>query len=83
MGQFTVRNIEDDVKARLKRRAASHGISMEAEVRQILRNAVKDDDMPAGMGLGTRIAARFAGAGLDEPLPELKGQAPRVIALEP
>ena len=83
MGQFTVRNIEDDVKARLKRRAASHGISMEAEVRQILRNAVKDDDMPAGMGLGTRIAARFAAAGLDEPLPEWKGQAPRVIALEP
>ncbi len=83
MGQFTVRNIEDDVKARLKRRAASHGISMEAEVRQILRNAVKDDGLHAGMGLGTRIAARFAAAWLDEPLPEWKGQVPRVIALEP
>ncbi|HOX69478.1 MAG TPA: Arc family DNA-binding protein [Burkholderiaceae bacterium] len=81
MGQFTVRNIEDEVKDRLKRRAASHGVSMEAEVRQILRNAVKDDDLAAGMGLGTRIAARFAGDGLNEPLPELKGQGPQAITL--
>ena len=81
--EFTVRNIEDDVKARLKRRAASHGITMEAEVRQILRNAVKDDDVPAGAGLGSRIAARFARAGLTEALPELKGQGPQAIALEP
>lgn len=83
MGQFTVRNIEDDVKARLKRRAASHGISMEAEVRQILRNAVKDDQATGGAGLGSRMAARFAQVGLLQPLPELKGQGPRVIDIEP
>ncbi len=83
MGQFTGRNIEDDVKARLKRRAASHGISMEAEVRQILRNAVKDDEAHASVGLGSRIAARFVRAGLTEPLPELKGHAPQVITLDP
>ena len=83
MGQFTVRNIEDEVKARLKRRAALHGISMEAEVRQILRNAVKDDDTHAGKGLGSRIAARFARVGLTDPLPEVKGQGPQVIELEP
>ena len=46
-----------------------------------LRNAVKDDDLAAGMGLGTRIAARFAGDGLNEPLPELKGQGPQAITL--
>ncbi len=28
MAQFIVRNLEDDVKARLKRRAAHHGRSM-------------------------------------------------------
>lgn len=82
MGQFTVRNIEDDVKARLKRRAASHGVSMEAEVRQILRNAVKDDEAHAGAGLGSRIAARFARVGLAEPLPELKGQAPQAVEFD-
>lgn len=83
MGQFTVRNIEDDIKDRLKRRAARHGGSMEAEVRQILRNAVKDDDLPAGGGLGSRIAARFAAVGLTARLPELRCQTPQPIDLAP
>lgn len=73
MGQFTVRNLEDDVKRRLQRRAARHGASMEEEVRQILRNAVKDEHLPS-KPLGSRIAARFAKVGLDEELPELRGQ---------
>ncbi len=77
MAQFTVRNIEEDVKVRLKRRAVRHGTSMEAEVRQILRNAVKDEVVGAGPGLGSRIAARFARVGLTDPLPEFRGQAPR------
>jgi plasmid stability protein len=47
MAQFIVRNLEDDVKARLKRRAARHGHSMEEEVRQILRSAVQEDDPSA------------------------------------
>ena len=50
MAQFTVRNIEDDIKVRLKRRAVRHGTSMEAEVRQILRNALKDDELRAALG---------------------------------
>jgi plasmid stability protein len=81
MAQFTVRNIEDDVKLRLKRRAARHGTSMEAEVRQILRNAVKDDELLAASGLGSRIAARFKRVGLVDPLPELHGQTPRPVDL--
>ena len=44
MAQFIVRNLEDDVKARLKRRAAHHGRSMEEEVRHILRDAVKEQN---------------------------------------
>ena len=80
MAQFTVRNLEDDVKARLRRRAKRHGSSMEEEVRQILRNAVKDENEPAAR-LGSRIAARFAGAGLTEDLPELRGQPVRAPAL--
>ena len=62
---------------RPKPRAALHGTSMEAEVRETLREAVKDEVPLAGPGLGSRIAARFAGGGLSEPLPELRGQKAR------
>ena len=72
MSQVVVRNLEDGVKAGLKRRALLHGWSMEEEARQILRKAVFADSSPTP--LGSRIAARFAGCGLDEDLPELHGQ---------
>ena len=78
MAQFTVRNLEEDIKARLKRRAALHGSSMEEEVRQILRNAVKDENQPLPC-LGTRISARFAKVGLNAELPELRGQPVRPL----
>ena len=73
MAQVIVRNIEDALKAGLKARAAQHGWSMEEEVRQILRRAVSEEAQ-ARPKLGSRIAARFADAGLTEPLPELHGQ---------
>ncbi|MFI5015597.1 MAG: Arc family DNA-binding protein [Hyphomicrobiales bacterium] len=74
MAQILVRHIEDDVKERLRRRAARHGRSMEAEVRDILRDVVKQEDQPSG-GLGTEIAALFKGIGLrdGEEIPELRG----------
>jgi plasmid stability protein len=76
MAQILVRDIEDDVKERLQRRAARHGRSMEAEIRDILRNVVKEDNFSAG-GLGTEIAALFEGIGLrdGEEIPELRGHA--------
>ena len=76
MAQLVVRDIEEDVKARLRRRAKRHGRSMEEEVRNILRNAVKDETRARG-GLGTRIAARFAKIGLESELPEVRGGVPR------
>jgi plasmid stability protein len=72
MAQFVVRNIEGEVKARLHRRAARHGRSMEEEVRDILRNAVKGEDVSAG-GLGTEISSLFAKVGLEADIPELRG----------
>ena len=42
IAQLVVRNLEQDVKARLQKRAKNHGRSMEEEVRDILRDAVKD-----------------------------------------
>ena len=73
MAQFVVRNLDDDVKTALQKRARLHGRSMEEEIRQILRHAVHDRPQ-ALPGLGTRMAARFADNGLDEALPELRGQ---------
>ena len=70
MAQVIVRNIEVEVKAGLKLRAAQHGWSMEEEVRQILRNAVSLTETPQ-IKLGSRIAKRFVGIGLVDPLPEL------------
>lgn len=76
MAQFVVRHLEEEVKARLKRRAERHGRSMEEEVRQILRNAVTGEGRSLAR-LGTRIAARFRKVGLKSDLPELRGQPPR------
>ncbi len=62
MAQLLVRNLEDDVKARLQRRAQRHGRSTEEEVREILRNAVRDEGA-ASLPLGSRLRARFAKIG--------------------
>ena len=83
VAQLIVRNLEEDIKAALKHRAQLHGHSLEEEVRQVLRRSVAAGMVPASGGLGSRIAARFSGGrpvGLDEPLPELHGQAAQAMA---
>ena len=40
MASITIRKLDDDVKARLRMRAAGNGRSMEEEARVILREAV-------------------------------------------
>ncbi len=82
MAQFVVRDIEEEVKARLKRLAERHGRSMEEEIRQILRNAAKDSSRPIAK-IGSRISARFSGTGLTADLPELRGQFARPADLKP
>jgi len=72
MAQLVVRNLEDDIKRRLRERAARHDRSLEAEVRAILQAAAMAP-LPAAP-LGSRIARRFAGLGLDGEIPELHGQ---------
>jgi plasmid stability protein len=81
MAQFVVRHVEDDVAARLKRRAKRHGRSMEDEVRHILRTAVREERREVRK-LGSRIAARFATVGLTADLPELHGQLARAAKLD-
>ena len=82
MAQFIVRDIEEEVKVRLKRLAERHGRSMEEEIRHILRNAAKESARPVTK-LGSRISARFSGAGLTTDLPELRGQATRPAEFKP
>jgi antitoxin FitA len=79
MAQILVRNLDDGVRDRLRRRAASKGRSMEEEVREILAAAVANEDAPQ-VGLGTAIAKEFAGIGLrkGEEIPELRGWGLRV-----
>jgi plasmid stability protein len=74
MAQLVVRNLEDDVKARLQRRAQRHGRSTEEEVREILRNAARDD-RAGRQPLGSRMRERFAHIGPGDELPELRGEA--------
>jgi antitoxin FitA len=76
MAQLVVRNLEDDVKERLRQRARKRGRSMEDEVRDILRNAVLAE--PKGKkGTGAELADVFVGLGVDFEIPELRGQEAR------
>ena len=65
MATLTIRNIDDQVKAKLRVNAAEHGVSMEEEVRQTLTRAV----MPSAndtdsRGLATRIRDRMKSMGI-------------------
>jgi plasmid stability protein len=74
VAQLLVRQLDDDVKQRLQERAAKHGVSMEEEVRMILRATVLKDDGQE-FGLGTRIAELFRDIpDNDERLPEFPRQ---------
>ena len=48
MSSLTIRKLDDDLKTRLRVRAAEHGRSMEEEVRCILRD-VLDHDRPRSL----------------------------------
>ena len=75
MAQLIVRNLDEDVKAKLQRRARRRGHSTEEEVRRILRASVRREG-GAGLGLGSRMAKRFRGIGLDR-IEELRGGVAR------
>ncbi len=69
MATLTIRNIDDETKAKLRLRAARNGRSMEAEVRNLLRVALDAADHQQ-QGLGSRIRQRFiplGGVELEEP----------------
>lgn len=83
MAQLTVRNLEDDIRDKLRAMADAHGRSMEEEVREILREAALRAPLDAEFGLGTRLAERFRACGLDAEIEELRGQPARPADLKP
>jgi len=69
MASLTIRNLDESLKTRLRLQSAQHGCSMEAEVRNILRQVL----LPASAApdFATRINQRFTGIESDTlPIPE-------------
>lgn len=64
MAAVTIRNIPEAVHQALKQRAARHGRSTEAEIRDILAAAVVPSD-GAGNGMGSTLFALGRRHGLD------------------
>jgi plasmid stability protein len=54
MASITIRNLEDDIKQRLRVRAALHGRSMEEEARDILRRVLAEAEPPRNLAAAIR-----------------------------
>jgi antitoxin FitA len=79
---LTIRNVTSAAKERLRVRAASHGHSMEAELRVIL-NAALDGDADRSVNLAEAIRRRFATLGgvvLEDHPSEFVGDPPDFIS---
>lgn len=77
MAAISIRGLDERVKGKLRQRAAVHGRSMEAEVREILTEAVTEqDDKP---DLFETLTERFdALGGVTLNIPERQPLQPRV-----
>ena len=84
MATLTIRNLDNAVRDRLRRRAAEHGHSMEEEVRQILRQVVEPTKpAPTTEGLGSRIHNHFARLGGVELELPARNDTPTTAPFEP
>ncbi|HEY6682896.1 MAG TPA: Arc family DNA-binding protein [Propionibacteriaceae bacterium] len=77
MSMLTVRDLNPEVKEKLRQRAARHGRSMEAEVRLILAAAVEAGDEP--LDLVASIRKHFSGSGIELELPDRTSTTQRPI----
>ncbi len=82
MSSIIIRNLDENLKARLRMRAARHGVSMEQEMRNILQSTLDGEaNFADGLTFTQRINQRFKGLGIEElllperqtarPLPDL------------
>ena len=74
MASISVRRIDDEVYESLRIRAAKHGVSMEEEVRQILRRAVSAPER-----LGNLALEYFGEDGVDLELPPREPHEPMSV----
>lgn len=79
---LTIRNVEHRLKERLRIRAAQHGQSMEAELRQILRDTLQSGQ-PSELNLAEAIRRRFAPLGGVELEPHPSVAVRELPSLEP
>ena len=78
MASITIRNLDDDVKIRLRTRAAGNGRSMAEEVRLILREAVDREPEPENLANFVRECfAPFGGVEIELPPREPMREPPR------
>ena len=61
MAQLIIRNLDDELVARLKLRAAEHGRSAEAEHREILREALAAEPRRSFKELAAKVRSMTAG----------------------
>jgi plasmid stability protein len=79
MAALSIRGLDDEVRERLRLRAARNGRSMEAEIRAILSDAVQEPGPEEG--LLTTLLDRFGAlGGVELDLPSRTGSA-RVVDL--
>ncbi len=57
MANLTIRNVDDHVVERLKKRAKDNGRSLEAELRELLKQAAKRKSPEELLAIADRIAA--------------------------
>jgi plasmid stability protein len=74
MASITIRQLDDDIKQRLRVRASHHGRSMEDEARVILREVLVDAGVPAHP---VELARQLFGGSKGIDLPERPGFAQR------
>lgn len=75
MASITIRNLDEELKSKLRLQSAQHGCSMEAEVRNILRLVLSPPAPPSDFA--ARIHQRFAELQLED-LPIPARQAARI-----
>ena len=81
MAALSIRDLDDEVRERLRGRAAAHGRSMEAEIRDILTDAVSKQDESRGL-LATLLDRIGEIGGVDLDLPT-RSTTPRAAEVNP
>lgn len=76
MATLTIRNLPDETKRALKQRAARHDRSMEAEVREILHEAVASEGVNFGRQLLEAMAEVRALGGVELDIPPREASRP-------